>query len=125
MVYGKITKGIPPLRRPKQSKKLQEKDDEIKKVYEANSHWNNWKLQLRCNKIEWVNKRSQIKIKQPYKVSSIYFIDKDLRTAHWIDHSLLKELYYNICFDRKHMIEYLEAELTGGQKKLQILTIRR
>ena len=31
MVYGKITKGLPPLRRPKLSKKAQEKEDGIKK----------------------------------------------------------------------------------------------
>ena len=33
MVYGKITKGLPPLRRPKLSKKSQDKEDEIKKNY--------------------------------------------------------------------------------------------
>ena len=33
MVYVKITKGLPPLRRPKLSKKSQEKEDEIKKNY--------------------------------------------------------------------------------------------
>ena len=48
----KITKGLPPLRRPKLSKKSQEKDDEIKKVYEANSHRNDCKFQLHCNKLE-------------------------------------------------------------------------
>ena len=34
----KITKGLPPLRRPKLSKKSQEKDVEIKKLYEHNSY---------------------------------------------------------------------------------------
>ena len=33
MVHGKITKGLPPLRRPKLSKKAQEKEDEIKNIY--------------------------------------------------------------------------------------------
>ena len=33
MVNGKITKRLPPRRRPKLSKKSQEKDDEIKKIY--------------------------------------------------------------------------------------------
>ena len=35
MVYGKTTKGLPPLRRPKLSKIAQEKVDEIiKKIFE-------------------------------------------------------------------------------------------
>ena len=33
MVYEKSAKGLPPLRRPKLSKKPQEKQDEIKKIY--------------------------------------------------------------------------------------------
>ena len=45
------------------------------------------------------------------------FINKDLRTAHWVGHSLLKELYYNNVFDRKQMIEDLESELTGTPKE--------
>ena len=65
MVYGKITKGLPPLRRPKLSKKTQEKDDETRKRYEANMYWNDWKLQLHWNKLERVNPRSQIKGKNP------------------------------------------------------------
>ena len=39
MVYGKITKGLPPLRRPKLIKKAQDKEDENKKkIYEANRY---------------------------------------------------------------------------------------
>ena len=33
MVYGEITKGLPPLRRPKISKKAQYKEDGIEKNY--------------------------------------------------------------------------------------------
>ena len=33
MVYGKITKGLPPLRIPKLSKKSQEKEDEYIYIY--------------------------------------------------------------------------------------------
>ena len=67
MVYGKITKGLPPLRRPKLSKKSQEKDDEIKKkLYTYNRNWNDWRFQLYRNKLEWVNPRSETKIKNPY-----------------------------------------------------------
>ena len=52
MVYGKITKGIPALSRPKLGKKAQDKGDEIKKVYEANKWWNYWKLQVHWYRIE-------------------------------------------------------------------------
>ena len=35
MVYGKIAKGLPPLRIPTMNIKAQEKEDEILKLYEA------------------------------------------------------------------------------------------
>ena len=31
-------------------------------------YWNYWKLELHWNKLEWINPRSKIKIKQPYSV---------------------------------------------------------
>ena len=52
----KRTKGLPPLRRPKISKK-----DKIEKIYEANRYCNDWKFQLHWNNLEWVNQRIQIK----------------------------------------------------------------
>ena len=70
MANEKITKGLPPLRRPKLSKKSQEKEDDIKHIYEDNRYWNDWKFQLHWNKIERVNPRSQIKSLKPYSVSS-------------------------------------------------------
>ena len=70
MVYGKSAKGLPPLSRSTLSKKSQDKEDEIKKLYEANQWWNDWKLQLHWNKLEWVIPRSQIKRNKPYSVSS-------------------------------------------------------
>ena len=43
----KITKGIPPLRKQKLSKKSQERDDKIqKKLYTDNRSCNDWKYQL-------------------------------------------------------------------------------
>ena len=55
----KITKGLPPLRKQKLSKKSQEKYDKIKnKLYTDNRNWNDCKFQLHWNKLEWVNKRS-------------------------------------------------------------------
>ena len=70
------------------------------------------------NNLEWVNLIIKNKRKQPYSVSSKkFFIDKDLRTAHWVGHSLLKQLDYNDIFNRKPMIDDLEYELTGESKE--------
>ena len=52
---------------------------------------------------------------KPYSTSSKkYYIDQYGRTAHWVGHLLLKYLYYNYFFERKHMVEDLEADLTGA-----------
>ena len=69
VVYGKITKGLPPLRRPKLSKKSQEKDDEIlRKLYKSNRKWNDCRFQLHWNKLEWFNPRSNILRKKPIRL---------------------------------------------------------
>ena len=47
----KSAKGLPPLRRSTLSKKAQDKEDEIKKLYEANKWCNDWKFQLYWNKL--------------------------------------------------------------------------
>ena len=50
---AKSARGIPPLKRTKQSKKSQESQDYIqKKLYEANRWWNYWRFQLHWNNIE-------------------------------------------------------------------------
>ena len=84
----KMKKGLPPLRRQNLSKKAKEKYDKIKrKLYTANRNWNDWKLQLYWNKLEWVNPRSKIKGKKTYSNSSKkYYTDQDLITAHWVGH---------------------------------------
>ena len=74
MVYGKSAKGLPPLSRPKLSKKAQDKQDDIpKKKYETNKWWNYWKLQLHWHTLEWVNPISTNKRDKPYLVSSTKF----------------------------------------------------
>ena len=66
MVYGKMSKGIPPLRKQKRSKKSQEKDDEIKKkLYTANRNRNYWEFKLHSNKLEWVNQINKNKRNNP------------------------------------------------------------
>ena len=39
-------------------------------------------------------------------------MNKNGRTAHWVGHSLLKELDYNDFFERKMIIQDLEDNLT-------------
>ena len=51
----KCAKGLPPLKRTKISKKAQERHDLIKnKIFQSNMWWNDWKLQLHWNMLEWV-----------------------------------------------------------------------
>ena len=70
----KSAKGLPPLRRTKLSEKAQEKQEEIQKyIYESNKWWNDWKFQLHCHKLDWVNPKSLTKRDKPYSVSSIFF----------------------------------------------------
>ena len=71
MVYGKSARGPPPFKRTKLSKNAQESQYLIQKnLYEANSWWNDWKFQLRWNKLEWVDPKSNPKRVKPYSVSS-------------------------------------------------------
>ena len=88
----KSAKGLPTLRRTKLSKKSQEKQDEIqKKIYEANKLWNDWRFQLHWHKLEWVDPKSLIKRDKTYSVSSkLFYLNKNYRTSHWVDHSKLK-----------------------------------
>ena len=80
-------------------------------------YWNYWRFQLHWNKLEWFNTRSKKNKTTLFSFFKGVCIDKDLITANWVGHSLLKELYYNDSFDMKHMIEYLEAERTGASKE--------
>ena len=69
---GKSSKGIPPLRISKISKKAQDKEDKIrKKLYEANKWQNYWKSQLHWYNLEWVNQRSKRKRKNPIQFLQI------------------------------------------------------
>ena len=63
MVYGKITKGLPPLRRPKLSKKAQDKEDEIKNYMKLIGIVMIGDFNYIGKRLEWVNPRSQIKWK--------------------------------------------------------------
>ena len=69
MVSLKKAKGLPPLRISTISKKSQDKENEINKLYEANKWWNDRKSQLNWNKLEWFNPISQTRRNQPFSVS--------------------------------------------------------
>ena len=88
----KSAKGLPPLRISTLNKKAQDKEVEIKKLYKANTWWNDWKLQLHWNKLEWVNTISRTKRNKPFSVSSIFYLNKNDGTSHWVGHSKVKEL---------------------------------
>ena len=57
---NKLGQKLPPLNKSRLGKKSQEKEGEIKrKLHEANQAWNDWKLQVHWNKLEWVIPRSR------------------------------------------------------------------
>ena len=51
---------LPPINIIWLGKKKQNKEDNIKiKLQQANDHWNYWRLQLNCKKLEWVYTNNQ------------------------------------------------------------------
>ena len=69
----KMSKGLPPLKKKKPSKKSQEKDGKMKwKLHTANMNFNDWKFQLHWNKLEWVNPRSKIKRKNLFNFFNLF-----------------------------------------------------
>ena len=87
----KMTKGLPTIRKKHKVRRHKRKNDKIKpKLHTANRNWNDCKFQLHYNKLEWVDPRSRILIKEPYSTSSKIHIEKNDRTAHWVEHSILK-----------------------------------
>ena len=84
----KCEKGLTLLKRKKLSKKAQERHDLIKnKLFQYNMWWNDWKLQLHWDKLEWVETKSTPKTFKPFSVSSKkLYINKNDRTAHFFGH---------------------------------------
>ena len=67
----KLGQKLPPLNKRRLIKKSQKEEDEIKrKLHEANQSWDDFKLQIHWNKIEWVDPRCQDERKNPFCVSS-------------------------------------------------------
>ena len=80
------------MKRTKLIKKAQERQNYIqKKLYEYNRWWNDWKIQLHWNNLEWVDPKSTPKRVKPFSVSSKrFYISKNDRTDHFVGHSRLK-----------------------------------
>ena len=57
------------------SKKSQEKEDKITKLYEANNCWDDWKFQLHWNKLEWVNPISQTKRNKSFQFLQFFKLE--------------------------------------------------
>ena len=78
----------------------------LKKLYESNRWWNDWKFQLHRNKIELVDPKSTPKGVKAYSVSSKrFYISNNDRTARFVGHSKFKELDIDDLYKRKHMNE--------------------
>ena len=78
----KYKKGLPPLKRTKLGKKAQKSQDLTKnELFLSNMRWNDWKLQLHWNMLEWVNPKSTTKLVKPFSVSSNkFYINNNDRT---------------------------------------------
>ena len=63
--------------------------------------------------------------KNPIQFLQFIYTNKGYITSNWVDHSKLKQLDINDLFERKQIIEDMEAELNGALEKLQILKIWR
>ena len=81
-------------------------------MYQSNRWWNDWKLQLHLNNLEWFNPKSTSKRVKPFSVpSKEFYISKNDRTAHFVGCSQLKELDIDYFYKRKQMNEEMEAEM--------------
>ena len=79
---------------------------------------------MHWNKLEWVDPKSITKRDKHYSVSSKkFYLNKNDRTAHWVGHSKLKELFINDFFKRKQMNEEMEAELTEMDSRTDNLAV--
>ena len=63
------------------------------------------------------------KEKKPIQFLNKNYINKNCRTSHWVGHSYLKKLDNNDFFERKQMVQDMEAELNEASKKKSKLKI--
>ena len=102
----------------KLSKKKEEEDKTKRKITEANQQWCDWKFQIHCNTLEWVNPKSRDEIKNPFCVSSKKksFKDKN-EPAHWVGRSKLRSLDIDELFKRTQKFDEKEAGVTGNTEE--------
>ena len=63
----------------------------LKKLYEYNRCWNDWRFQLHWNMLDWVDPKSIPKRVKLFSVSSKkFYINSNDRTSHFFGHSKLK-----------------------------------
>ena len=68
-----------------------------------NQSWNDWKFQIHCDKLEWVNPRSYIEGKNTFCVSSRkLFLKDNNKTAHWVGQSKFKTLEIKYVLKKQH-----------------------
>ena len=71
-----------------------------------------------------VDPKSTLKIVKPFSVSSkTFYIIKNDRKAHFVGHSILKELDIDNIYKRKQMNEEMEAELMKMDSRPENLAV--
>ena len=81
--------------------------------------WNDWKLQLHWNMLEWVDPKTTPKRVKPFSVSSKqFYINNNDRTAHFFGHSKLTPLDIVEFYKRKQTNENMETEMKEMNDKL-------
>ena len=79
---------------------------------------------MNWHKLEWVDPKYITKRDKTYSVSSKkYYLNKNYRTAHWVENSKLKELDINDLFKIKQMIEEMESELNEMDSRTENLAV--
>ena len=85
----KLKQELPPLKKSKLSKKIQEEENKIKiKLIKASQEWCDWKFLIHWNKLEWLNPRSRYERKIHFVCPKKAFKDNN-EPAHWVGHSKL------------------------------------
>ena len=71
MVCEKIRSEATTTKEKEIKQKYQKEEDKInRRLTEANQEWNDWKFQIHCNKLQWVNPRSHDERNNPFFVFS-------------------------------------------------------
>ena len=120
MVFGKMSKGTPTIEEKKPGKKVQKRQDLIKKeLFVSNMWWNDWKFQLHWNMLERVNPKSTTKRVKPFSVSSNkFYTNNNDRTDHFVGHSKLTPLDCVDFYERKDINENMENEMKEMNEKI-------